>query len=126
MLLALPCPVVIDHLGRIPPGQRANHPGFASLLRLLESGRVWVKLSEPGYSSAEPFPHGDVAARVRALVAARPDRLVWGANWPHPDHAADATPDDAALFALLRGCMGDAPTQARILRDNPGTLYFSD
>lgn len=125
-LLALPCPVVIDHLGRIPPGQGANHPGFVGLLRLLESGRVWVKLSEPGYSSALAFPHPDVEARVRALVAARPDRLVWGANWPHPDHAADAKPDDAALFLLLCGWMDEAATRTRILRDNPDALYFTD
>lgn len=129
-LLALPCPVVIDHLGRIPPGPGprtgATHPAFQGLLRLLESGKVWVKISAPYYSSAEGFPYQDVEPRVRALVEARPDRLVWGANWPHPDSPADARPDDAALFRLLWDWIPDDDLRARVLRDNADALYFND
>lgn len=129
-LLALPCPVVLDHIGRIPPGPgpltSATHPAFIALLRLLESGRVWVKISAPYYSSAQGFPHADVEQRVRALVATRPDRLVWGANWPHPDAPEDARPDDAALFDLVGDWIPDEADRRRVLRDNADALYFQD
>jgi D-galactarolactone isomerase len=126
-LLALPCPVVIDHIGRIPPGPGprtgATHPAFLALLKMLESGRVWVKLSAPYYSSATGYPYSDAEPRVRALLEARPDRLVWGANWPHPDQ--DPKPDDVADFALLPDWIPDAALRGKILRDNAEALYFS-
>ncbi len=123
----LPVPVVIDHVGRIPPGGGAAHPAFRALLRLLETGRVWVKLSAFYYGSAEGPPgYGDMAARVRALVAARPDRLVWGANWPHPNFPAGAKPDDRAMFDRLLEWIPDPPTRAAVLADNAAGLYGFD
>src|SRR4029453_10770903 len=40
----LPVPVVIDHMGGFDVAAGVNDPGFRSLLSLLETGRVWVKL----------------------------------------------------------------------------------
>ena len=42
---ALPTDLVIDHLGWPKLGLGVDEPGFQTLLRLLETGKVWVKLS---------------------------------------------------------------------------------
>jgi predicted TIM-barrel fold metal-dependent hydrolase len=124
----VPCPVVIDHLARVPPGPgamaSATHPEFQALLRLLETGRIYVKLSGFYYSSATGWPYQDVEQRVRALVELRPDRLLYGANWPHPK--MQPKPDDAKELDLLLDWVPDAAARDLILRDNPARLYFAD
>lgn len=124
----LPCPVVIDHLGRIPPGPgalaSATHATFQALLRLVETGSVYVKLSGFYYSSAMGWPYQDVEQRVRALVELRPDRLLYGANWPHP--RLQPKPDDARELDLLLDWVPDPAVRDMILRDNPARLYFND
>src|SRR3546814_1258703 len=57
------------------------------LLRFMETGKCWVKISAPYLSSLDGPPrYADVGDKVRALVDVHPDRLVWAANWPHPGH----------------------------------------
>ena len=46
-LSRLPCRLVIDHTGKFLEPVAPAHEGFQALLRLLESGRCWVKLSAP-------------------------------------------------------------------------------
>ena len=36
---------------------------------------------------------------ARAYIAAAPERMVWGSDWPHPTESEK--PDDAVLFDLL-------------------------
>jgi predicted TIM-barrel fold metal-dependent hydrolase len=119
-LAALPVPVVIDHIG----GARAVHgaaaPGFQALLRLLDGGRAWVKLC--GYRASAGPPYTDVTPLARALIAAAPERCVWGTDWPHPSLQRDV-PDDGELFDLLGEWAPDAATRQRILVDNPAALY---
>ncbi len=67
----------------------------------------------PGYPGA-----GKVA---RAYIAAAPERMVWGSDWPHPTETEK--PDDAVLFDLLSDWAPDEATRHRILVDNPATLY---
>jgi len=123
-LQALPVDCVIDHLGKFlgegPPAPDA--PAFRALLRLLDGGRCWVKLSGPYESSRRPAPdYDDVLPLARALVASHPERCVWASNWPHPNR--DPRPSDAALLDLLGAWADDAATRHRILVDNPARLY---
>lgn len=98
-LADLPAPVVIDHMGQVATKDGVANPKFQSLLRLLDTGRVWVKLC--GYrSSSEGFPFRDTVAQARALIAAAPERCLWGTDWPHPNFFG-TMPDDGALFDLL-------------------------
>lgn len=128
LIARLPCPVIIDHLGRVPPGPggmaTATHPAFQALLRMVETGQVYVKLSGFYYSSSSGWPYGDVEQRVRALVETRPDRLLYGANWPHP--RMEPKPDDAKELDLLLDWVPDAKTREMILVDNPARLYFAE
>lgn len=124
-LLRLPTPLVIDHLGRIPQPAGVAHPAFDEVRRLLESGRVWIKLSGAYMDSTEGAPaYADVAAVARGFVAAAPDRVVWGSDWPHT--TATAPVDDAGLIDLLATWAPDPRTRERILVDNPAKLYGFD
>lgn len=147
-LLALPCPIVLDHFACIPADQsvtsgagtgsaaaetssrgpardaaQLHHPAFQQLLRLLDTGRVWVKLSGPMRCTAEDFPYSSVAPMARALVAHAPQRLLWGSDWPHVNMNGRQMPNDGDLFDLLGAWVDDRETLRRILVDNPREVY---
>lgn len=123
LIRALPCAVVIDHLGRFHDPVPPEAPPVRALLRLLETGRVWVKASSPyGVSRSGPPGYEDVSAIARAVIAAAPERVVWGSNWPHPN-APEPKPDEAPLLDLLGAWAPDEATRRAILVDNPARLY---
>jgi predicted TIM-barrel fold metal-dependent hydrolase len=119
-LAHLAVPVVIDHCGGVMAALGIGHPQFQALLRLLDSGNAWVKTCSYRVSSTGA-PFGDAEANVKALVAAVPERCVWGTDWPHP--AMDPLPDTGVLFDQFCAWVPDAATRQRILVDNPGSLY---
>jgi len=118
----LPGMLVIDHVGKFGQPIGPTHPGFAVLLRLLDTGNCWVKLSAP-YESSKVGPprYDDVAALAHVLAKAHPERCVWASNWPHPNQKN--VPPDAAMLDLLLDWADDDATRARILVDNPAKLY---
>ena len=123
LLQALPVPLVIDHLGRIDPGEGTAAPACAVLRRLLDGGNTWVKLSGAYMRSAMQGPgYDDTLPLGRALVQAAPGRLVWGSDWPHTTEAP-GTMDDTALVELLRSWAGSDAAMDAILVDNPARLY---
>jgi predicted TIM-barrel fold metal-dependent hydrolase len=119
VLRASPVEVVFDHFAQLPLADWAAHPAWGVVMDLLQAGRGWVKLSSPySLDQADPLR---VAGLARALVAAAPERLVWGTNWPHPN--ATAMPDDAALLDALADWAPDEATRRAVLADNPARLY---
>lgn len=128
LLEKLPVDVVIDHIGRTPPENGVDDPGFQALLRFMESGRCWVKISAPYLASLDgPPDYADVGDKVRALVSVRPDRLVWAANWPHPHHhGPDDKPEEADCLDVLLDWVPDEKVRNAILADNPAVLYDFD
>jgi D-galactarolactone isomerase len=123
MLRALPVPLVIDHNGKFIEPVATDHPAFRTLLRLLLSGRCWVKASAPYETSKSgPPDYGDVGAVAFALIEAAPTRVVWASNWPH-GAVKGTKPDTHGLFRLLEQWAPDARTRARMLVDNPAELY---
>lgn len=119
-----PVDVVIGHLGYIPAARGAGDPGFRSLLKLIEGGRCWVKLTAPyRLTDRERLPYDDVAPLAKALAAARPDRLLWGTDWPHPHIRTRAEmPDDGAMFDMVAGWIG-GEALGQVLVENPARLY---
>ncbi len=120
MLAGLPVPIVIDHCGGVKAELGTAHPQFQALLRLLDSGNAWVKICSYRVSSTGA-PFADAEANVKALVAAAPERCVWGTDWPHP--GLDPVPDTGTLFDQFCAWVPDAATRQRILVDNPAKLY---
>jgi len=112
----LPVDFVLDHMGR-----PEAHESTESIEKLLDTGRCWVKLSGADRVGAH-------ASRVaRRLLAVRPDRLVWGSDWPHvpleggPDAPREV--DTPALLAALREWTGGGEALERVLAVNPTALY---
>jgi predicted TIM-barrel fold metal-dependent hydrolase len=120
-LLALPTEFVIDHLGRVNPDAGLDQPAFQSLLRLVDSGRCWVKLSAPYRMDLDGAPYRKSAPFARELVRRNPERMVWGTDWPHPDVAV--VPEDQGLLDVLLDWAPDEAVRNRILLDNPAMLY---
>lgn len=126
-LLEHATPLVFDHLGRVRGAEGVAAPGFQALLRILrQRDDCWVKLSSFYRLSDSGAPAcADMAPVARALIAARPDRVVWGSNWPHPIWDG-AMPNDGDLLELVADWCGDAATFRRVLVDNPAALYGFD
>ena len=131
---ALPVPVVFDHFAGAQAALGPQQPGFAAVLDLVKLGKAYVKISGAYRASDRAPDYPDVAPLARALIAANPDRLVWGSDWPHPDSAvvpgrappdiAPAQPiDDGRLLNLLAEWAPDPATRTKILVDNPKRLY---
>lgn len=120
----LPGRFVIDHTGKFLEPVATDHAAFRALLRLVDTGRCWVKLSAPYETSRRGAPrYEDVGALARALVRAAPERMLWASNWPHPSAPPHAPPDDADLLDLLLEWAPDDAVRRRILVDNPAELY---
>lgn len=133
-IAASPVPVVLDHFGGAQARLGLEQPGFAALLRLLGTGKAYVKLSAPYRASRDAPGYGDLAPIAQALIRSNRDRLVWASDWPHTgggDRAArkpgDVEPfrtvDDARNLALLSAWAEDEETRRAILVDNAARLF---
>jgi predicted TIM-barrel fold metal-dependent hydrolase len=133
-LVRSPVDVVIDHMGLPEARYGLDQPGFQALLRLLGTGRVWVKLAGADRVTRQSGNLRDAVPFMRALVAVNPDRLVWGSDWPNigfhtgtavgADHMLPYRALDAgALLDVLGEAVPDVETRRKILADNPARLY---
>jgi predicted TIM-barrel fold metal-dependent hydrolase len=122
MLEQLPVDAVIDHLGQVPVEAGVQEPSFQILLRLLQSGRCWVKLSAPMRMAKQDYPYADVIPFARALVNANSDRCIWATDWPHTT-ITKPMPNDGDLVDLLSDWIPDPAALKKVLVDNPAKLY---
>jgi len=122
-LLALPCRLVIDHIGKFLGPVTPDGEAFHALCRVLDGGKAWIKLSAP-YESSRSGPPGyaDVQPIARELARRYPQRCLWASNWPHPN--VKPVPDEQALLDWSVSLMdGDAQRVRAMLADNPAELY---
>jgi predicted TIM-barrel fold metal-dependent hydrolase len=112
----------IAHMGMFLAGAGAGQAGFGQLLDLLRrgEGRAWVKLTGTYRMSTAPG-FADVDPMVAALMAAAPDRLIWGSDYPHLSFADKVS--TVELLNLLHRWAPDEPTKRRILVENPARLF---
>jgi 2-pyrone-4,6-dicarboxylate lactonase len=123
---ALPTDVVVGHLGYMQTARGLGDPGYRAFLDLVEEGRCWVKLTGPYRISAEQHPpYMDVGPFAAALVAARPDRIVWGSDWPHV-MCKRPMPNDGDLLDAFAEWVPDESLRREILVNNPARLYGFD
>ena len=117
----LTCPAVIDHIGMFRPADGLAQPAFQAVLALIRRGH-WVKLSGI-YRLSQDAPHyRDLAPYVQALVAERPDRIVWASDWPHA-FVKGKMPNTTDLLDAFGEWVPDERDRRRILVDNPAELY---
>ena len=123
--------VVIDHMGAGDGKLAASRPGFDDVLALLRAGKAWVKVSGANRVSRHQSGFADAIPVIRALVAANPDRAVWGTDWPHIGPHTPGAPqtvvympyDNVELLRLLGEAVPDAAVRHKVLVDNPARLY---
>jgi predicted TIM-barrel fold metal-dependent hydrolase len=113
---------VLDHLARITGEEGVESPAFSGVMRLLDTGRCYVKLASLYRLSAEPYPHRDMLPLVQRVVAHRPDRILWGTNWPHPICPVPMPNDGDIVDLVPLWLPGEAERQMALV-DNPGSLY---
>ena len=118
------CTLVIEHIGKFLDPVPPEHPGFQSLLKLVDNGRCWVKLSGAYMMSKSGPPlYADIGVLAKALVRYAPERLVWASNWPHPHAAERGNPQDVVLLDLMLDWAPEETIRNAILAANPATLY---
>jgi 2-pyrone-4,6-dicarboxylate lactonase len=112
----------LAHMGMFLAKDGARQPGFRALIDLLRhgEGRTWVKLTgayristAPGFADIDPI--------AAALIAAAPDRLIWGSDYPHLSFADKV--GTVELFNLLDRWAPEAAMKRKILVDNPAKLF---
>ena len=134
LVLASPVPAVFDHFGGADAALGVEQPGFSDLVDLVKSGKAYVKISGAYRASKLAPDYPDAAPLAKALIAANPDRIVWGTDWPHPNSVtppgkqiSDVTPlfqiDDGRLLNQLPVWAPNAGVRKKILVDNPARLY---
>lgn len=118
-------PFVIDHMGRVQAAKGLEQEPFKRLLGLMENPLAWVKICGSERVSAGRAPFEDAIPFAQALLAAAPDRCLWGTDWPHPNIAHDM-PNDGALVDLLARFTDDEAVLHKVLVDNPTRLYWPE
>jgi len=123
-LLALPNhQIVLDHFASVPAAKGMDQPAMKTLLKMLDTGRVWVKLSGPMRCVAGDMPYSAITPIARALIRHAPERMVWGSDWPHVNMVGRQMPNDGDLFDLIAEWAPDEQDRKKILVDNPAVLY---
>jgi predicted TIM-barrel fold metal-dependent hydrolase len=125
---------VFDQFGGAEGARGIDQPGFDALIGLVRTGKAYVKISAPYRGSPAAPEYGDMAPLANALIAANPQRILWGSDWPHPNtspaapltsdgHAPRIPVDDPHVLGLLALWAPDHALRRTILVDNPAALY---
>ncbi len=119
-LAKLKSPFSIAHMGMFLAKDGAQQKGFQEFLEFARGcSSCWIKLTGVyRISSAKGF--ADAAPLAQALIAAVPDRLIWGSDYPHLSFGHLHTEE---LFALLEAWAPEEPVRRRILVDNPARCF---
>jgi predicted TIM-barrel fold metal-dependent hydrolase len=122
-LLALPCPLVIDHIAHVPQPGGMQSDAMRTAQRLVDKGNTWITLSGPYVDSKTGAPaYADVEPVAKAFIHMAPERMLWGTDWPHPTEKTHK-PDDAALVDTISTWIGRSDWQRMIFVSNPSKLY---
>jgi len=133
-VMAAPLPIVFDHFAGARASLGTSQPGFDVLVKLIQSGKAYVKISAVYRVSDRAPEYSNVTPLAQTLIAANPQRILWGTDWPHPDssrvpgrRSIDTAPllliDDGHLFNQLPVWAPNENVRKTILVENPARLY---
>ncbi|MGB0663958.1 MAG: amidohydrolase family protein [Pontibacterium sp.] len=115
---------ILDHVMKFQSPTGVNDPQFKTLLKLIDKGNCYIKLSAIYESSRTGGPlYEDVGTLAKALIAHAPERILWGTNWPHASQPINQAPNDAHLQDVIDSWIPDDATRQKIYVDNPRKLY---
>jgi 2-pyrone-4,6-dicarboxylate lactonase len=126
MLMKLPVPYTVDHIGRVKASDGLDQKPFAALIDLMQRDeKCWVKVCGCERVSSEGAPFHDAVPFARKVIETAPDRVFWGTDWPHPN--VKVMPNDGDLVDLVPLFAPEPELQQKILVDNPARLFgFQD
>jgi 2-pyrone-4,6-dicarboxylate lactonase len=124
LLRTLKMPYVFDHAAHAEPRHGPDDREFCELLAILKNEEsAWINLySFYQLSEAGPPDYVDMIDVVRQIIDARPDRVIWGSNWPHAGISVPM-PNDGDLLDFLLAVAPEEQSRHLILADNPAQLY---
>ena len=109
--------LVVDHYGRPDPTLGVKCTGFQMLLKAVQKGNTWVKVSAGYRLGRERVP-----AYGQALLKEAPERLLWASDCPFVGHEKEVkfqeTIDDVLAWV-------PASARDRVFWQNAEKLYFS-
>ena len=119
----LKVPMSIGHFAYQPATAGVRAPGFQALLELMRRGNTWMKISGANrVSETDLPPYDDVKPLAQALIAAAPERIMWGTDWPHPNKYV-VNPNDGDLVDAFGDWVSDETMRKKIMVDTPATFY---
>ena len=124
-LLATGLPIVLDHFGSVDSRLGLEQPAMQALARMLATGRVWVKLSAAFRITQASAPYQDLVPYAQALMNLRPDRMVWGSDWPYIRFIDQIAPDFNPLHFFM-DAIQSADQRQLLFTDNAKILYQFD
>ena len=120
---SLKTPLSIAHFAYQPATAGIDAPGFKALLDLMRNQNTWMKISGANrVSRGDLPPYDDVKPMAHALIAAAPERIMWGTDWPHPNKYA-VNPNDGDLVDALGDWVTDNAMMQKIMVDTPAAFY---
>ncbi len=120
---ALTIPLSIGHFAYQPATAGASAPGFKALIELMRRGNTWMKISGANrVSETDLPPYDDVKPLAQALIAAAPERIMWGTDWPHPNKYV-VNPNDGDLVDAFGDWVSDEAMRRKIMVDTPARFY---
>ena len=115
---------VVDHMGHADFSAGLSSPTCRWLIDRLKNHGWWLMLSNGSRLSSMTERWDDAVPFGAAYVAAAPDRMIWGSDWPHVRWRKSRMPNDAELVELLyRYVDHDQELIERVLVRNPARLH---
>jgi len=122
-LAAVKVPISIAHFAYQPATAGVKARGFQALIELMRRGNTWMKISGANRVSATDLPpYDDVKPMAHALIAAAPERIMWGTDWPHPNKYL-VNPNDGDLVDAFGDWVTDEGMRRKIMVANPAAFY---
>jgi len=119
--------MVIDHMGHLDFALGLDQPSMQWILDRLREENWWLKLSNGNRDSVMETGWDDAIPYGKEFIAAAPDRMIWGSDWPHTGWRKRRMMNDAETVELLyRYVDHDAELVRKILADNPARLHGFD
>ncbi len=123
LLLSLPAPLVIDHMGRPDVSKELSEENFQSICSLVAAHpQNWIKVSCIERLTRQGPPYSDVIPFAQHLVEHFPDQVLWGTDWPHPN-MEENMPNDVQLVDCIPLIARTPDLRKKLLVDNPHRLY---
>ncbi len=117
-------PVVIDHLGYVDIARGPDQPAVRWICDQLRNESWWIMISNGNRLSPMESGWDDAVPIARAYIAAAPERVIWGSDWPHVQWRKPRMMNDAEEVELLyRYVDHDRALLQKILVDNPARLH---